>query len=267
MGNTPWTSNDTENPSLWVSEDGSNWQTPPGVTNPLDIASGGIYNSDPELIWRDGVLYLVWRRVSGVLEGYLYRSSSDGINWSPTERFTTIADLSPCLAWKDDVLHMWGVAMNYRGPGEIYNSEMGRWHHALLHRTAPSLLGPWSAPVVCDIRNGLFGLTEKTDPWHMGVRLIDNVWHMIAGVGEVGWGGGGNKFVMMSSVNGNDWNVDDRAVMMTEPGTWQDVNMYRPSFLVEVDRVRVWYSARATSGANRTGYTEFPRSYLLSPPI
>lgn len=263
MANTPWTSNDVENPSLWVSRDGvSGWQVPPGVTNPLDMAMGGVYNSDTELLWQDGTLHLVWRRVGGTLAGFLARSSTDGVDWSPTRQiFPGTFELSPCLWWDGSTVHMWTVSMNHRGDGEVWDAALSRWRHVVLYRTAPSIDGPWSTYAPCSVFNG--AMTDQ-DPWHMGVTRHDGAWHMLFGVGELGWGGGGTIAALGVSTDGVAWTVSDTATLRTEPDTWQSSRIYRPYLRVETGRVRVWYSAMGPLG-NRTGYCELPPARLLAP--
>lgn len=265
MGNTPWpdAQNDKENPSIWASRDGVTWEVPPGVTNPLDLIGGGSYNSDTELLWKDGTLYLIWRRVSSE-QGFWYRSSTNGVDWAPPVRFfPDTYELSPCLWWDGTTVHMWSVSMNHRGVGEVWDATRERWRHVVLYRTAPTVDGPWSTPTPCDTFEGAL---SDADPWHMGVTRHDGVWHMLFGVGELGWGGGGNRAVLGASSDGVEWRVGDRAILRAEPDTWQNSNIYRPSLFVETGRVRVWYSARSTSGQNRTAYAEFPSTYLLTPP-
>lgn len=271
MGNTPWpdTQSHLENPHVYCSTDGLTWQVPPGVTNPLDRAGeGGGYNSDPELVWDGTVLHYLWRRTGTAMEGILHRSTTDGRNFTPTAQIWAGDPsqwMSPCIWWDGTNFHLWTVSQNHRGVGEVWDVDRGRWRHVILYRTASTIPGLGSASWTPVPSSFFHGILTSNDPWHIGVTRHDGVWHMLIGVGELGWGGGGSTFALAASSDGVNWRVADRAIMRTIPGSWQDSRMYRPSLRVETGRVRVWYSVNGSMDA-QTGYCEFPPAYLLTPP-
>ena len=58
-----------------------------------------------------------------------------------------------------------------------------------------------------------------------------------------------------------------RTVLQPIPAGWDDGNIYRASFTVDGDWLRIWYSARSSSGQWRVGYTEGDLDDFLTPPL
>ena len=151
-----------ENPCIFVSTDGSNWVTPPGVTNPLHPApsteSG--YNSDTHLTQGpDGRLYLFFRDFTGTEKIRLF-VSSDGVVWDgPTtviENVATTKRLMSPAVWFDVDENAW-VMLTV----EILASPrvLERW-------TAPVAQGPWAYDRDVDIAPG-FDTVAGRSIWHL----------------------------------------------------------------------------------------------------
>jgi Alanine-zipper, major outer membrane lipoprotein len=91
MAITPYKDNSEayENPCIYVSNDGKNWLTPPGVTNPLQPypASGRHYSDPCWILDKNGyTLHLIYRENgTGINDRYWLQSSDDGRNWSQKE--------------------------------------------------------------------------------------------------------------------------------------------------------------------------------------
>lgn len=96
-----------ENPSVLCSTDGQTWRVPPGMSNPIDNQTGNPapHNSDAHIcVGPSGELVVSWRMVdrpSGNRNRFFWRTSSDGINWSPKREIlnTTTQLLSQSLRW------------------------------------------------------------------------------------------------------------------------------------------------------------------------
>jgi hypothetical protein len=129
-----------ENGSLFVSNDGLNYATAPGVVNPVaTIApSGSGNNADGGLAdGFDGNLYMYYENeniAGSPLTTKIYvQQSPDGLNWSAardigiTINQSVLRESSPWIFFDGTQWHVYTVA------GSIY------------HRTAPSIYGPWSA--------------------------------------------------------------------------------------------------------------------------
>lgn len=82
MAETPFTDGDSskENPSVVASNDGVNWIDP--GTNPLvPIPVVGGFYSDPELLYNNETLHLLYRWVEREWINLFIRASKDGRNW------------------------------------------------------------------------------------------------------------------------------------------------------------------------------------------
>jgi hypothetical protein len=195
---TPYTNanNRLENPSLLVSDDGSTWEVPSGVTNPLVPAPAtGCYNSDPNLVFGpDGRLYLFYRFYNSVTapqyeENIMLLSSADGVNWT-----------TPQIIISNDQSVRRPVA-----PTVVYERSTRQWvmyamdvlpsPRLLIRMTAVTPAGSWSAPVGCTI-TGNAGV-----PWHTDVHKVGGQWQMLV---MDGGSGGGDLWTAVSQ-DGINW--------------------------------------------------------------
>ena len=103
----PAADNKKENPSIFVSLNGTDWIEPSGLTNPvIPEPPSTDFNSDPQLFFgsNNSVLYMIYRLQGGGLTKFFITKSSDGINWStPFEThsttFTSERNISPSVNW------------------------------------------------------------------------------------------------------------------------------------------------------------------------
>lgn len=230
---------DLEDPCVYVSNYGWDWQTPQGLTNPIDDnatspAKGG-YNSDTELKWDpEGKRFILyWRTENNCLHA---AESKDGIAW--TRHFNVVRANGDLLV---------SPSLVRRGPGDWW-LWAGAFRSVFVHR-ATNPLGPWTRVGAADVPDP--GVS-KGDLWHHSVLWDDATqrffmlgddrnWALFPAVSEDGitWTGG-NFFL----ADGRTY----RATMVPsdEPG-WFDM----------------WYSFDGTSdmGANWwTKYTRVPRT-------
>lgn len=102
MGYTPFPNGISyyENPCIAVSNDGYNWITPEGLTNPIDPKPEYGYNSDTHLVYREdiGQMEIWWRDVKDQYYDAIWRRvSKDGIHWSEREN---ILDFAGKQVWR-----------------------------------------------------------------------------------------------------------------------------------------------------------------------
>ena len=162
MAHTPYpnTNDEYENPSLLGSVNGEDWVNV--GTNPIDqptpeeIAEGA-YMSDPEMIYKDGRLELVYRFNHAGKEVLYRKTSTTGTTWTERELIfdkDTFGHsvMSPSIIYEDGKYRMWTVVPS--GTVHYYESITGR-------------LGTWSSPKVVPIqyREG----TGTHSPWHISV--------------------------------------------------------------------------------------------------
>ena len=218
---------------------------------------GTQWNADTELVWDGSALHIFWLMGSELR----HRSTTDGVNWTPTHIQTKALDyVSPTIHHHEGIFYMWFVGLTVEGG--VFDEGYQRWRHLVMLQTATSPHGPWTTPQDCETMSGAMA---DSDPWHIGVTRWRDQWVMTAGLGEIGWGGGGRVAVLASSLDGNLWSVADGALLRSEQGTWTERRIYRPSPLVEGGRLRIWFSALGTSGA-RIGHVEVPASVIPAPP-
>lgn len=162
MAHTPYpnTNDEYENPSLLGSVNGEDWinvgTNPIDKPTPEEIAEGA-YMSDPEMIYKDGRLELVYRFNHGEKEVLYRKTSTTGTTWTERELIFDkdtfgFSIISPSIIYEDGKYRMWTVVPS--GTVHYYESITGT-------------LGTWSSPKVVPIqyRDG----TGAHSPWHISV--------------------------------------------------------------------------------------------------
>jgi hypothetical protein len=159
----PYGDDSFENPEVFVSFDGINWEIPEGLYNPIvpSPKKVGDHHSDAELVFCRGQLFLFYRltlrsiaprETPSVNKLYLMKSV-DGIGWSgPVEILADNAGaelLSPAVVYDGTSFLMWTVE-NIAGQLKV----MRRSSSDALH---------WSAPTSASVR----GLVGGRFPWHI----------------------------------------------------------------------------------------------------
>lgn len=251
MAMTPFSGGDEdlENPSILASDDGFTWQVPPGLTNPLAVrgaAPGFDYNSDAELIYHDGKLWCFWRPANGFVdpldEALYYRTSTDGVTWTPQQQ---------AGAWYD-------VPVSYASPSIVRLTDTS-WrcftNAGVMSATSPG--GPWStlAPYV---HGGLAGRYW----WHHSVVWTGSrFWALINNAGDRMWAA--------TSRDGVHWTHGPQLLALSSAANdWEDSGYYRPHMVAHPDgtKMRVWYSGNSTNAAldRHIGYTHIPNGEWAS---
>lgn len=247
MAVTPYATSNTvyENPSIYCSDDGQHWITPPGVTNPLVPYPGvGVgYNSDPDLVnGLDGKLYLFFRFTTGSIDTEKVMSSADGSNWSePVTVFgtgdTSERQLSPSYLFDGGVWTMYYVRLS---------------DCSIQRRRAPSMTGPWSPPTAVSIVDPPAGKSY----WHLDVASILGKTVLLIDAVKTGTASGGQLFLAWSG-DGVDFTRAPNPVLAGTQA-W-DASVYRstfmPMYLGSGLKLGIWYSALGSVGW-RVGYTE-----------
>ena len=241
----PYDSDGRENPSILVSNDGSSWQPPPGVTNPLVPPPPCDHNSDPDIVYnpRTDELYVYYTEVlraercgAGVNENSLKLiTSSDGVHWSAPRtvmRFDLDTEplyVSPAVVYRDGVFELWMVSNR----------------DEVVHATSTDGVS-WSPLEPLEI-----GQVQ----WHLDVLYIEpkaEYWMLFV---DAPVAGAALKFA--TSADGLRWR-DYAAPLLTPGAGWDDERIYRSTFLYDPagDLLRVWYSAKNRAGEWHIGYTE-----------
>ena len=234
-----------EDPCIAYSDDGDTWTVPEGAPYPLDDKPGSpTYNSDTNLVVKDGVLHVFWRlfddTISSGQEQLLVRTSTNGVDWTPATvvyRSTkTVRRLvSPSFQWDGNFWHLWAV--------DIIPA-----HKPLVYARAETLsTSAWTTPVEC----GVPMRTGKT-PWHVSVRRVGSQW--VGLLNDTLSGGAGARdgdLLLISSNDGIVWNSSDVPVI-PRVGISHD-NLYKADMIPTEYGWDVWYSARITGSPSVWG--------------
>ena len=239
MGMTPYTAGDLqyENPSLLVSQDGTNWQVPPGVTNPIVAKNGATYNADVNLAADpDGeTVHMVWKESGATDIFYLMSTNDGGVTWTTRTKIletviTTERNVSPSILW-DATAGKW----------MMWTVEIVASPNRLLVRTADTITGPWSAGTECTIT-----LPTGRYLWHIDVQRAGDHYYMLVN-DSAGEGGGIGSYSLAKSRDGYSWSCS-RSNIITRDGGW-DRFKYKAAFLPQIGsqglEFRVWYGSSA----------------------
>ena len=247
MGYTPYAggSDGREDPCIAYSDDGTTWKVPAGAPFPLDDQPGSPqYNSDTNLVVKDGVLHLFWRLFDDTItsdqEKLYVSTSADGVTWSvkaliyqSSKRDRRI--VSPAFHWDGERWHMWGV-------------DIVPANKPLVHATALELdPAQWTTPVVCTVP-----MREGKTPWHIGIRRVGAQY--VGLMNDTLTGGAGARsgdLLLMASDDGITWQISDTPVLPRVAQSHD--NLYKADLVATDTGWEVWYSARTTGSPSVWG--------------
>jgi len=249
---TPYPQSDkkVEDPSILASNDGSTWQVPSGLTNPIALpttaflADGDlVYDPASDQLW----VYYVEQNVSAHTR-VLRKTSADGVHWSAEELVVTVLDyelVSPAVEKISDKFYMWSVNSGTVGScADVMNMEM---------RTSSDGRN-WSAPQTASISTPgyriwhveVINVPSKNEQWMLStasrtsVQCVRETLQLFA-----------------RSTDGLNWQAFTKPALA--PGTgWDNSHIYRSTMLYDsaTDRLTIWYSGRnGTTGIWHLGFT------------
>lgn len=240
MAYTPYKRGDIkeENPCIAVSNDGVDWITPSGLTNPVDDWSGLVtqYNNDTHLVFRGDLNRLeLWYRTAdeGNYRAYLKRkTSTNGIEWSETEFLYTGAvelddHISPAVIYENEKYKMLSVyrksgiwTVNYRESTDAKN---------------------WS--VRQDISVPSLGSVQL---WHLDFIKTDIGYEMVVTGFDTAKGETTNSanLYYLTSQDLKNWSEPEMILRPTDlEGTFDGQGIYRSTLVKIKDKYRLYYSA------------------------
>lgn len=168
MANTPYPLSNSalENPSIWASTDGLTWVVPDGIINPIIAKPSGGFNSDPDLLFEDNILHMLYKENIGGVSVIKYLSTSNGIDWTtPVTVLTPIADETECIS-----------------PSLVKVGDTYYIYYATFEGVATT--NPRIRRVSCSTINGTYGGRELINAptvgagriwWHLNVKLINGM--------------------------------------------------------------------------------------------
>lgn len=248
MGITPYPDgvDTTENPSILASHDGTIWEVPAGLTNPIAMPVSGFW-PDPDLTF-DPIkrrLYLVWL-------GHYVAWSDNGTDWTAPLMLVSgvqgTGEVSPAVVRETSTEYrMWSVQ---RVDGGATNK--------IWHRSGASMENPISGwqntKVECT-----FTPPPGKEPWHIDVQKTGSTYLAAIACCDAETSGANTVLYLATSSNGFDWEFGTKPALAGHPGGWDETNIYRATLLPSNGSGGVvadlWYSARSKGGQWRTGRT------------
>lgn len=242
-----------ENPCIYVSQNGINWDVPVGLINPLDdVQDVRIeYNSDPHLVYNETTKELEcwWRWVGREnhptkknTETIYRRKTKDGITWTEKEfcfewenvENSTRAVISPSVIYEDGKYKMW-ASHSIDEPGTV--RPIGYWESS----DAKS----WTK--ITDIDLG------TVTPSHLDVVKWKGKYRMVVfDVKKDGY-----PYFYLESADNITWSEPYKILTRGNPGAWDSGTLYRPSLCVVDGWMRLYYSAYSDFGTNYVGLIIF----------
>lgn len=249
---TPYPSaNDAyENPSIVVSGDGVNWAVPNGLTNPIEPQpSAGFHNNDPELFYdsASNQLWAYWLTTSSSTLYLYFKASSDGVTWSDKEQILSLPYnqmVSPSIIKVGSVYYLYYVNAGSGGcSGES---------KAIKYRTSSNGI-EWGSEQDTLV-NGMDGV-----PWHINI-MYDDIsqiyWMFVSAITDGTSCINSMDLQLLFSYDLITWTGSSKKLLDKTISGFDNHQIYRASFIIGSETIKVWYSANNTSNEWNTGYSE-----------
>lgn len=227
-----------ENPSIFITNNGIDWEPPPGLTNPLAVPVGTARLSDPDLSYDPvGKSLLLYFREYGTTDRLFVRRSRDGTNWDPQiELFSGPKNslISPAVVREEDgSWRMWTVDAGTFGCRAFAENV-----HLQQRRSRDGM--DWGVPK--DVHLSLAGWV----PWHWDVQYVGakhEYWALIAAY-RTHRDCSETSVFFARSTDGTEWTAAPTALLgPNQVPALRDL-VYRSTFRYypSTDEVTVWYS-------------------------
>ena len=252
---TPYPTAGRERPHFWVSQNGVNWVTPPGATNPI---INGTYADTSVIVNRygDAVVY------TAIGSNLFYITTRDGIHWTRQTRFTTNFDGACPIP----------VVMN-DGSVLLYAQRQGYGH---VVPDGGSYIVRFRADDTGTNFSSQYELLNGLPPtgWHFGIQRRDGWFHLLANLNVFG----GSPFLRYYlSQDGLQWSkLSEAAFGLSQTGLADGSTrtIYWPAFLPEPGGRWTMYSSAAPPRVNSSVPDPAWRIYrttnvlfYISPPV
>ena len=261
MAFSPYPSGDEskENPSIGTSDDGTTWQTPPGLVNPLDQPTAIDHHYADASIFYDQASNQLWvyylRETRGRGTQVHRMISRDGTHWAKLNQVLLEAPSSevesPSVSKTDNRYYMWSV--NAGPAGCLAESSV------VEYRISSDGV-KWSAS-----RQTVMSLPGYVI-WHLSVSYVapkQEYWAALAAYPLLSDCGHTVLFYARSQ-DGINWIVYPTPILSQSAG-WDSREIYRSTMLFDgnSNRLRVWYSAASRDDHWHLGLTESNYDQLL----
>lgn len=262
MGYTPYPMSnlELENPCLGYSDNGYDWNAD-GIPNPLDLpvyvnGEQASMNSDVHLVPVGNTLEVWWRtnywsnNPDGEYMTVSRRTSTDGVNWSAKEELFRVNPgdgfgcVCPVALYEDGIYKIWFVDP-FKGV-RYYESTTGKNWQYIRQIDVGNLISPehkvWHFDIVHTHKGYEF----------VGCYRPENDDH-------------GNAYVFYAHSDDNI-SYSERTLILTpgKEGSFDNLQLYRPSFVRLPNEVRVYYGAQDSTLQWNIGVITAPNPYLFN---
>jgi hypothetical protein len=246
----PFADASLENPSIVTSNDGTQWDVPPGLINPVvdPPPSAAGWNSDAALFNNaNRILRLYYRYNSGQGETTLFlKQSADGIKWSlPTQllRYPNSARFaSPSIVQLGNALGMVFIDTLNQTVELLRSVDGERWEGLT---TLGSFPAAWHVAALSHLDRLYLLLTDQRALFLLRYRN-DSALQVFDG----------EEWIPLDpGLSGSHSAARPPAILAPSEVGWDCGGIYRASFQVERRMLRVWYSAYSQDGQWHIGYT------------
>jgi hypothetical protein len=243
-----------ENPSIFVSQDGTQWSVPHGLTNPVVLPTQGIladgtvaYDATDDELW----LYYLndINDASGTTHEHLLRTESkNGVNWTkPRDLLQGLYNplTSPSVVNVGGIYFLWNVVVGASGCGSSSTTVVYRTSTDGLHWSAPQ-------PTNLSVPNYIV--------WHLNVTRIPGTNQLLianTAYPAASKSCGDTILFFGTSFDGITWSNPQIMLNLGPKGQWDERTIYRSSFLYDDTQslLRIWYSADGPLGWH-VGYSQ-----------
>lgn len=247
-----------ENPHIYASKDGIQWEVPEGLNNPIDDKPGkkddlSRYNSDTHLIYDDSseTLLCFYREYDGSKDNkatIIYRESKDGINWSDeTIIYNGPQVLSPAIIKEDNKYRMYFVNEKYQVIEVESFDKMKSWTKERVIETVypEKNLYSWHLDAQKE-SDGKYGLLISAFLADSSRQAMD--------VGSTTPNRQTMSLYYAQSEDGYKFS-DFKKILTPRPDShhWDNRGLYRSCYIMDGDKYIVYYTGFSVTGRKGTG--------------
>ncbi|MEE9430500.1 MAG: DUF2341 domain-containing protein [Melioribacteraceae bacterium] len=233
-----------ENPCIIVSDDGASWIEPPGISNPLAPTPDG-WNNDPDMLLVNNEMIIYYNESNYDGNTYVKRmTSTDGISWSSPQTVVTEPWhlMSPTVLYEDGTYYMWYA----RSPGGCGGKEQ-----FVTMRISDDGI-TWGSEIPVDVP------IDGRVLWHLDIVKYQSEYRMLLASYSKNSRCGWTSLFYAESTDKINWSVNPTPIIIptNSSSAWDNRSIYRSTFLMEDNFLRIWYTAVDVSEVWHLGYSE-----------
>lgn len=226
-----------ENPSIVASNDGSTWEEPVGIANPIDPDPGAPkHNADCDLVYNPSTdklhAYYWYEDNAGTSwANIMLRTSFDGVTWSAEQTaLSPVWGGSQGVVIKDGTWYMYVV------------EDLDQSGHAIHYYTSSNGIN-WSSRTTVTVS------TPNEKIWHLDAFVKDGKFWLLLAMIDLPYVSKQRvtRLLLAESADGVTWEVYRNQPLLNRSGAGWDEYLYRSSLIFIGDTVYLFYSGNTNS--------------------